>query len=348
MATPAAAKAPAEYGAVAKLVAEAFGTFLLIFGALGVALFGNPSAAPLPTSLAFGLSVAVGIAAVGHISGGHFNPAVTVGLAVAGRTNWRLVPGYIAAQLVGGALGSLVLWVLVRTLPNLTNVSTIFTQLSNGVDDHSPNAFPLAAGLLAEVTASAVFVAIVLFATSRRAAKGMAPWAIGFGLAILIQALAPITNASLNPARSTATVIFADASAIGQLWIFWAAPILGAALTGLIFRGFGSSEDLHGATAGALDDATARATRAENPAVAGAAIADTEAADTEAAEAEAEAEPGLEAADAPTAARSAEDVPAGSATAEAAPHASGSGTASPAEGASSPDDDARDFFDKNR
>ncbi|WP_430295488.1 aquaporin [Sinomonas sp. B1-1] len=339
VATPAAAKAPAEYGAVAKLVAEAFGTFLLIFGALGVALFGNPSAAPLPTSLAFGLSVAVGIAAVGHISGGHFNPAVTVGLAVAGRTNWRLVPGYIAAQLVGGALGSLVLWVLVRTLPNLTNVSTIFTQLSNGVDDHSPNAFPLAAGLLAEVTASAVFVAIVLFATSRRAAKGMAPWAIGFGLAILIQALAPITNASLNPARSTATVIFADASAIGQLWIFWAAPVLGAALTGLIFRGFGSSEDLHGATAGALDDATARATRAEDPAVAGAAIADREAA---------EAEAGVEAADAPAAARSAGDVPAGSATAEAGARASGSGTAAPAEGASSPDDDARDFFDKNR
>ncbi|WP_413248011.1 aquaporin [Sinomonas flava] len=339
VATPAAAKAPAEYGAVAKLVAEAFGTFLLIFGALGVALFGNPSAAPLPTSLAFGLSVAVGIAAVGHISGGHFNPAVTVGLAVAGRTNWRLVPGYIAAQLVGGALGSLVLWVLVRTLPNLTNVSTIFTQLSNGVDDHSPNAFPLAAGLLAEVTAAAVFVAIVLFATSRRAVKGMAPWAIGFGLAILIQALAPITNASLNPARSTATVIFADASAIGQLWIFWAAPILGAALTGLIFRGFGSSEDLHGATAGALDDATARATRAENPAVAGAAIVDTAAA---------EAEAGVEASDAPAAARSAEDVPAGSATAEAGPQASGSATAAPAEGASSPDDDARDFFDKNR
>ncbi|ASN52268.1 aquaporin [Sinomonas sp. R1AF57] len=339
VATPAAAKAPAEYGAVAKLVAEAFGTFLLIFGALGVALFGNPSAAPLPTSLAFGLSFAVGIAAVGHISGGHFNPAVTVGLAVAGRTNWRLVPGYIAAQLVGGALGSLVLWVLVRTLPNLTNVSTIFTQLSNGVDDHSPNAFPLAAGLLAEVTASAVFVAIVLFATSRRAAKGMAPWAIGFGLAILIQALAPITNASLNPARSTATVIFADASAIGQLWIFWAAPILGAALTGLIFRGFGSSEDLHGATAGALDDATARATRADHAAVAGAAIADTEAA---------EAEAGDEATDAPAAARSAGDVPAGSATAEARPQPSGSGTAGPAEGASSPDDDARDFFDKNR
>jgi aquaporin Z len=339
VATPAAAKAPAEYGAVAKLVAEAFGTFLLIFGALGVALFGNPSAAPLPTSLAFGLSIAVGIAAVGHISGGHFNPAVTVGLAVAGRTNWRLVPGYIAAQLVGGALGSLVLWVLVRTLPNLTNVSTIFTQLSNGVDDHSPNAFPLAAGLLAEVTASAVFVAIVLFATSRRAVKGMAPWAIGFGLAILIQALAPITNASLNPARSTATVIFADASAIGQLWIFWAAPILGAALTGLIFRGFGSSEDLHGATAGALDDATARATRAETPEVAGAAVAGREAA---------EAEAGVEAPDAPAAARSAEDVPAGSATAEAGPQATGSGTPAPAEGASSPDDDARDFFDKNR
>jgi aquaporin Z len=320
VATPAAVAAPTPYGPVAKLVAEAFGTFLLMFGALGVALFSNPSAAPLPTSLAFGLAVAVGIAAVGHISGGHFNPAVTVGLAVAGRTNWRLVPGYIAAQLVGGALGALMLWVLVRTLPNLSNVQTIFTQLSNGVDSHSPNGFPLAAGLLAEIVATAVFVAIILFATSKRAVKGMAPWAIGFGLAILVQALAPITNASLNPARSTATVIFADASAIGQLWIFWVAPVLGAALTGLVFRGFGASEDLHGATAGALDDATAEATRSD----------------------------AVRAADA-------EVVSEGVAEPEAAPQAAAAARAEEAErGAAAPaaqpsaEDDARDFFDKNR
>jgi aquaporin Z len=187
MTTPAVTTAEAvpsdtkEFGIVAKLAAEAFGTFLLVFGGLGVALFSNPSSAPLPAPLAIGLSIGVGIAAFGHISGGHFNPAVTLGTAVAGRTPWKRVPGYIVAQLVGGAAGALILWIAVRTLPNLSNVQTIFTQLSNGVDDLSPNKFPMAAGLLAEVVATAVILAIVLAATSKRAARGVAPWAIGLG-----------------------------------------------------------------------------------------------------------------------------------------------------------------------
>lgn len=251
MTTPAVTTAEAvpsnteEFGIVPKLAAEAFGTFLLVFGGLGVALFSNPSSAPLPAPLAIGLSIGVGIAAFGHISGGHFNPAVTLGTAVAGRTPWKRVPGYILAQLIGGAFGALILWVALRTLPNLpSNVQGIFTSLSNGVDNLSPNKFPMAAGLLAEVVATAAFLAIILGATSKRAARGVAPWAIGLGLAILVQAIAPITNASLNPARSTATVIFAEPSAIGQLWIFWVAPLFGAAITGLIFRGFGSQDDV--------------------------------------------------------------------------------------------------------
>ena len=242
--TEAAPAAPQEFGIVAKLAAEAFGTFLLVFGGLGVALFSNPQQAPLPAPLAIGLSIGVGIAAVGHISGGHFNPAVTLGTAVAGRTPWKRVPLYVVAQLVGGAIGALILWVAVRTLPQLSNVQTIFTQLSNGVDDLSPNKFPMAAGLLVEVVATAAFLGIILAATSKRAAKGVAPWAIGVGLAILVQAISPITNASLNPARSTATAIFAEPSALGQLWIFWVAPLLGAAITGLLFRGFGSQDDV--------------------------------------------------------------------------------------------------------
>ena len=240
-AAPAARK---EFGIVAKLAAEAFGTFLLVFGGLGVALFSNPQSAPLPAPLAIGLSIGVGVAAFGHISGGHFNPAVTLGTAVAGRTQWKLVPGYIASQVVGGAVGALILWVVLRTLPNLSNVQSFFTGISNGVDDVSPIKAPMAAGLLVEVVATAAFLAIILAATSRRAAKGVAPWAIGIGLAILVQAIVPITNASLNPARSTATAIFAEPSALGQLWIFWVAPLLGAAITGLLFRGFGSPEDV--------------------------------------------------------------------------------------------------------
>ena len=314
-----------EYGVVAKLAAEAFGTFLLVFGALGVALFSNPSAAPIPTPLAVGLSVAVGIAAVGHVSGGHFNPAVTIGLAVAGRTNWRLVPGYIAAQLVGGLLGSLVLWVSVRTLPNLSNVQTIFSQLSNGVDDHSPNQFPLAAGLLAEVVATGVFMAIVLAVTSRRAVKGMAPWAIGLGLAVLVQGIAPITNAGLNPARSSATAVFAEPALLGQLWIFWVAPILGTVIVGLIFRGFGSPEDLHRATAGAVADLTAEATRDDGARASDAAMA-------------------------AVAAAAAPVVQGASDAAETAPEAGAASVpgVSPEAGPRTPDDDARDFFDKNR
>lgn len=316
---PAVAK-PAEFGVVSKLVAEAFGTFLLTFGGLGVALLSSPSSAPIPTPFAVGLSIAVGIAAVGHISGGHFNPAVTLGLAVAGRTNWRLVPGYIASQLVGGIVGTLILWVTIRTLPSLSsgnNVPAIFTQLSNGVDDLSPSKFPMAGGLLAEVVATAAFVAIILFVTSKRAVKGMAPWAIGLGLAVLVQAIAPITNASLNPARSTATAVFAEGSALSQLWIFWAAPLLGAVVTGLIFRGFGSPDELHSATAGGLGDITAEATRDDSPRVSevseGEAVAADATADEEATSSPDQAEP-----------------------------------AAPAAPERTADDDARDFFDKNR
>ncbi|WP_077490170.1 aquaporin [Sinomonas mesophila] len=334
MTTTVADRTPAtapEYGVVAKLSAEAFGTFLLVFGALGVALFSNPSAAPIPTPLALGLALAVGIAAVGHVSGGHFNPAVTLGLAVAGRTNWRLVPGYIAAQLVGGLLGALVLWVSVRTLPNLSNVQTIFSQLSNGFGEHSPNQFPLAAGLLAEVVSAGAFVAVVLAVTSRRAIKGMAPWAIGLGLAVLVQGIAPITNAGLNPARSTATAVFAEPGVLAQLWLFWVAPILGAVIVGLIFRGFGSPEDLHRATAGALADVTAEATRDDGARASDAAVA---AAAAETAEDAAAAE--------------AQGETAGTATAEPQAAQPQAAETPAAETPRSPEDDARDFFDKNR
>ncbi|GHG44839.1 hypothetical protein GCM10012320_10210 [Sinomonas cellulolyticus] len=343
IAVPPAAVKPAEFGVVAKLVAEAFGTFLLTFGGLGVALFSNPSSAPIPTPFAVGLSIAVGIAAVGHISGGHFNPAVTLGLAVAGRTNWRLVPGYIASQLVGGVVGTLLLWVTVRTLPSLgsgNNVQTIFTQLSNGVDDLSPSKFPMAGGLIAEIIATAAFVAIILFVTSKRAVKGMAPWAIGLGLAVLVQAIAPITNASLNPARSTATAVFAEGSAIGQLWIFWAAPILGAVITGLIFRGFGSPDELHSATAGGVADITAEATRDDGvrvSEVADAGVAGAELAGGKPLASDASAD--SDAVDASG------DETIGTGTIAAAGPGTASEDTAPARTA---DDDARDFFDKKR
>ncbi|GAB4099695.1 aquaporin [Sinomonas halotolerans] len=333
-------KAPGEYSLTAKLASEAFGSFLLIFGALGVALFSGTAAGAVPAPLAAGLALAAGIAAVGHVSGGHFNPAVTVGLAVAGRTNWRLVPGYLAAQLVGGLLGALLLWVTLRSLPGITDVAPIFSQLSNGFDQHSPNQFPLAAALLVEVVATAVFVAVALAVTSRRAVKGMAPWAVGLAYAVLVQALSPITNAGINPMRSTASAVFAEPTVIAQLWLFWGAPVLGGVLVGLIFRGFGPAEDLLFSSAGGAADATAEATRDDSGrAGAGAAAAAIAAAS--------DAAGGTVVATDALAAVSDDDGAAGSAA--AAPKAAPQELSAPGvRTAPDGDDDARDFFHRNR
>lgn len=244
-------------GLVARLGAEAFGTFFLVLAGLGVALYSAVNqSGTLAVALAFGIAVLGGAAAVGHVSGGHFNPAVTLGAAIGGRTAWRDVLPYWLAQLVGGAVAAAVVFITIpKTLPALFQKSDpreLFSGVANGFGTHSPlygtvqtatsgaqtSEFTLTTALLVEVIVTAIFVGVILGVTDRRANKVQAPVAIGLALTVLILVAMPVTNASLNPARSTAAAIFSDSWAFQQLWVFWVAPLVGAALAGLVYRAF--------------------------------------------------------------------------------------------------------------
>ncbi|MBD8060269.1 aquaporin [Cellulomonas sp. JH27-2] len=245
---------------VARLGAEVFGTFFLVLAGLGVALYASSTfaatgggAGGLGVALAFGIAVAGGAAAVGYVSGGHFNPAVTFGAALAGRTSWRDVVPYWVAQLVGGAIAAAVLFISVPSkLPGAVaqdgkgSVRNFFSAVANGFGEHSPLGtgsqgavqFSLLQALLIEAVVTAVFVGVILGVTDRRSKSVVGPFAIGLTLAVLILIAMPVTNASLNPARSTAAAIFSEGWAFKQLWLFWVAPLLGGAIAGLIYRAF--------------------------------------------------------------------------------------------------------------
>ena len=240
---------------LAKLGAEVFGTFLLVTAGLGIALYLSVSgvSSALAVGLAFGLAVLAGAIAVGHISGGHFNPAVTVGAAIAGRTAWKDVLPYWLAQLFGATAATAVLFTTIPDkLPSLlaqgaaATKKSFFSGVANGYGDHSPLAvasqgqvsFTLVSALLVEIVVTALFVGVILGATDRRATNVSAPLAIGLALAVLILVAIPITNASLNPARSFAAAVFSESWAWKQLWLFVVAPIVGAALSGLVYRAF--------------------------------------------------------------------------------------------------------------
>jgi len=242
---------------VARLGAEAFGTFALVLVGVGIALYSSFSGVggTLAVALGFGIAVLAGIIAVGHVSGGHFNPAVTLGAAIGGRTAWRDVLPYWLAQLVGGILAAAILFITIPAkLPALLDTSgsatakSFFSGVSNGYGAHSPLSklssgqveFSLVIALLVEIVVTAVFVGVILGATDRRSANKQAPFAIGLSLAVLILVALPVTNASLNPARSSATAIFSESWALSQLWLFWVAPLVGAALAGLVYRAFAS------------------------------------------------------------------------------------------------------------
>ena len=219
-----------------KLYAEAFGTFWLVFGGCGSAVL----AAGFPelgigfagVALAFGLTVLTMAYAVGHISGGHFNPAVSLGLAVGGRFDWSELPGFWAAQLAGGVLAALVLYAIASGAPEWTAGGFA----SNGYGANSPGGYGLFSAFLAELVLTAFFLIIILGATSRLAPAGFAPLAIGLGLTLIHLVSIPVTNTSVNPARSTAVAFFAETGALGQLWLFWLAPLAGAAIGALLWR----------------------------------------------------------------------------------------------------------------
>jgi len=219
-----------------KLSAECIGTFWLTFGGCGSAVL----AAAFPelgigfvgVSLAFGLTVLSMAYAVGHISGGHFNPAVTIGLWAGGRLPVANVGPYIAAQLAGALIGAGVLYLIASGKPGFE----VGGFASNGFADLSPGKFSLVACLVAEVVLTCIFLLVILGSTSSRAPAGFAPIAIGLALTLIHLISIPVTNTSVNPARSTAPALFAGGAYIAQLWLFWLAPIAGAVLAGLIGR----------------------------------------------------------------------------------------------------------------
>lgn len=219
-----------------KLVAEGFGTFWLVFGGCGSAVLaaGYPELGIgfVGVSLAFGLTVLTMAYGVGHISGGHFNPAVSFGLACGRRFPWRQLPAYIVAQVVGAIIASAVLYLIAS---GKAGFSAAEGFASNGYGAHSPDGYSLLAAIVAEGVLTFMFLLIILGATDNRAPKGFAPIAIGLALTLIHLISIPVTNTSVNPARSTGPALFAGGWALSQLWVFWVMPIVGACLAGLVY-----------------------------------------------------------------------------------------------------------------
>jgi aquaporin Z len=218
-----------------RLSAELFGTLLLVTGVIGTALFFAPRFGALPVAIAVGLTIIGGGYAVGHVSGGHFNPAVTLSAAVAGRFAWRDVLPYIAAQLAGGVLAGALLAAIRAGVPAGSGLNT-FTAVSNGWGDLSGLHASLGAVALTEFLITLLFTLIILGVTDRRAPTGFAPFAIGAALTLFHLVAIPISNASLNPARSLATALWGGPDALAQLWLFFVAPLLGGAAAGVVYR----------------------------------------------------------------------------------------------------------------
>jgi aquaporin Z len=219
-----------------RATAEFIGTFWLVFGGCGSAVlaakFPETGIGFLGVALAFGLTVLTMVYAFGHISGGHFNPAVTVGLYTARRIPTADVTPYVIAQLLGAIAGAAVLYVIASGKAGFS-VANGFA--ANGYAEHSPGGYSLLACLVAEVVLTFMFLMIILGVTDRRAPQGFAPLAIGLALTLIHLVSIPVTNASVNPARSTGPALFVGGWAVSQLWLFWVAPLIGAVLAGLIY-----------------------------------------------------------------------------------------------------------------
>ena len=214
-----------------ELAAEFIGTFTLVSAVCGAGLFSAPSAGLVAIAFAVGLSVLAMAFAVGHISGGHFNPAVTCGLVAAGRFGGGKAIPYIIAQVLGGALAALVFYLVLQGAP--AGKWNTFLAISN---TYGGKGFSLASVFLTEAVLTALFLVVIVGVTSKRAPAGFAPIAIGLALTLIHLVAIPISNASVNPARSTATAIFGGPEAWHSLWLFWVAPILGGVIGGFIAR----------------------------------------------------------------------------------------------------------------
>lgn len=247
-----------------KLGAEVIGTFWLVLGGCGSAVL---AAGFMPdthlgiglvgVSLAFGLSVLTAAYAVGHISGGHFNPAVTLGLVAGRRFPTKDAAPYIVAQLIGGIAAAAVLAIIANGADGFSLSESGFA--ANGFDDQSPGGYSLLAALVAEVVMTAVFLIVIMGATRKGAPAGTAPVAIGLALTLIHLITIPVTNTSVNPARSTSQAIFAGSDYLAQLWLFWLAPVVGGVIGALIYRSLLGvpDEDLEHPVTGDPDQAVA-------------------------------------------------------------------------------------------
>jgi len=228
-----------------RTLAEFLGTFLLVFGGCGSAVlaaaFPEVGIGLLGVSLAFGLTVLTMAYAVGHVSGGHFNPAVTVGLFTARRIPASDLLPYIIAQCVGAFAAAGVLVVIASGKPGFSVVASGLA--SNGFGEHSPGGYSLMAGFAIEVVLTFFFLLIILGSTDSRAPQGFAPIAIGLALTLIHLISIPVTNTSVNPARSLGPAVFVGGWALTQLWLFWVAPLIGAVLAGLIYPIVGGSQE---------------------------------------------------------------------------------------------------------
>lgn len=227
-----------------KLFAEFIGTFWLVLGGCGSAVL----AAGYPelgigfagVSLAFGLTVLTMAYTIGHISGCHLNPAVTIGLVVAGKAEKKDAIPYIISQVLGGTFGAFILYLIASGIPTFDIAVNGFAL--NGVGALSPNGFSMASGIIIEIVLTMMFLIIILGSTSKNAPKGFAPIAIGLGLTLIHLISIPVTNTSVNPARSTAVALIARGESLSQLWIFWVAPIVGAILGAILYKTFLNDE----------------------------------------------------------------------------------------------------------
>ena len=217
-----------------KWAAEAIGTFWLVLGGCGSAVFAADVIGISGVSLAFGLTVLTMAFAIGHISGCHLNPAVSFGLWAGGRFPGKDVIGYIIAQLIGAVIAGAVILAIAGGKAGFDAAAATFA--ANGFGEHSPGGYNMMAAFICEVVMTFIFLIVIIGATDKRAPKGFAPIAIGLALTLIHLISIPVTNTSVNPARSTSQAIFAGAWAIKQLWLFWLAPIIGAVLAGFVYR----------------------------------------------------------------------------------------------------------------
>ncbi|MFF1829692.1 MIP/aquaporin family protein [Paenarthrobacter sp. NPDC058040] len=232
---------PAEHspGLIARLGAEALGSLFLVLVAAGVKIFLNPQSGPMPASLATGLAVAAAMIAFGYVSGGHFNPAITLGNLIAGRIRAVAALAYVVAQVLGAVIGAALVYFVVLATPVLSDPRAALGTVAAGFGEHSAAQTQLAGVLLVEVIGTAILVGVFLGATAgRRAILALAPIAVGLATAVLLQFGEVVGNLPFNPARATGVAFFSPSWALEGLWLFWVAPLLGAALAGFVFRGF--------------------------------------------------------------------------------------------------------------